>query len=105
MAHIGRLREKMKEPAKIRNLSRLSGVSAMKSNKNDSIPNCPNELNRFFLSLLILLAVMMGGYFLAWFICKQFIWYDYSPFTVSFKTLQMLSPSSSLSSWLSALLL
>lgn len=35
---------------------------------------------------------MMGGYFLAWFICKQFIWYDYSPFYSLLKTLQMLSP-------------
>ena len=65
----------------------------MKSNKKRQYSKLSKRiLNRFFLSLLILLAVMMGGYFLAWFICKQFIWYDYSPFYSLFKTLQMLSP-------------
>ena len=65
----------------------------MKSNKKRQYSKLSKRiLNRFFLSLLILLAVMMGGYFLAWFICKQFIWYDYSPFYSLLKTLQMLSP-------------
>lgn len=65
----------------------------MKSNKKRQYSKLSKRiLNRFFLSLLILLAVMMGGYFLAWFICKQFIWYDYSPFYSLFKALQMLSP-------------
>ena len=31
-------------------------------------------INRFFVSLLTLFAVLVGGYFVAWMICMQFSW-------------------------------
>lgn len=49
-------------------------------------------LNRFFVSMLILFAVLVGGYFLAWFICTRFTWYGGTMIYGFFKTLQTLSP-------------
>ncbi len=49
-------------------------------------------LNHFFVSMLILFAVLVGGYFVAWFICSRFIWSGETPFYELLKTLQQLSP-------------
>lgn len=42
--------------------------------------------------MLILFAVLVGGYFLAWFICTRFTWYGGTMIYGFFKTLQTLSP-------------
>ena len=49
-------------------------------------------INRYFVSLLTLFAVLVGGYFVAWMICMQFSWSGQEPLYVLFKILERLSP-------------
>ncbi len=47
---------------------------------------------RYILSFLILFLILFGGFFLAWFICSRFIWYESNPAYHMLKALQSLSP-------------
>lgn len=49
-------------------------------------------INRFLASLLVLFAVLVGGYYFAWFVCSRFVWDGESPLYNLFKILQFLSP-------------
>lgn len=65
----------------------------MKSNNRRQYSRLSRHiLSRFLVSLLVLFAVLVGGFFFAWFICTRFTWYDSTPLYRLFKTLQMLSP-------------
>ncbi len=66
----------------------------MKSNDTYQFSSLSKQIiNRFFVSMLGLFAFMTGGYFIAWFICTQFTWYDNSPLYGLFKTMQRHSPT------------
>ena len=49
-------------------------------------------LSQFLISMLILFAVLVGGYFFAWFFCAGFVWYPESTLYWILKSLQTLSP-------------
>ena len=50
-------------------------------------------INRFFVYLLILFAVMSGGYFVSWIVlARTIVWSSFSPVYEFFKTLQALAP-------------
>ena len=49
-------------------------------------------LNRFFISMLILFAVMVGGYYVAWFVCSRFAWGGDTLLYNILKALQVMSP-------------
>lgn len=47
---------------------------------------------QYMLSILLFVAILFAGYFLAWFICTRFIWYDTDPLYHTLKALQTLAP-------------
>ncbi len=47
---------------------------------------------RYLLSFLVLLVVLFGGYFTAWFICSRMKWYSNSPLYNMLKILQYAAP-------------
>ncbi len=49
-------------------------------------------LNRFFISMLILFAIMVGGYYVAWFVCSRIAWGGDTLLYNILKALQALSP-------------
>ena len=49
-------------------------------------------LNRFFISMLILFAVMVGGYYVAWFVCSRIAWSGDTVLYIVLKSLQAMSP-------------
>ena len=65
----------------------------MKNNKKQNASQISNRIiNRFVLSCLLLTLVLLGGFFLAWFICSRFIWQAGDPIYNWLKVLQNLSP-------------
>ena len=65
----------------------------MKNNKMQNTSQISNRIiNRFVLSCLLLTLVLLGGFFLAWFICSRFIWQAGDPVYNLLKVLQNLSP-------------
>lgn len=65
--------------------------------KNNSIkhkysPISNRIFSRYIRSILILFLVLVGGFFLAWFICRGFVWYEGEWLYELLKTLQALAP-------------
>lgn len=48
--------------------------------------------NKYILSVFTLALVLLGGFFLSWFICSQFVWQPYDQLYELLKMLQVLSP-------------
>lgn len=46
----------------------------------------------FIISVLILLLILVGGFFVAYYICSQFVWQPDNPLYRIFKSLEILSP-------------
>lgn len=96
MAHIGRLREKMDEPAK--NPKFIKTVWGwdipLKNNRmrRSYSPISRHIFIRYVISLLILLIVSFGGFFLAERICASIVWHEEDYLYRIVKVLQGLSP-------------
>ena len=80
--------------SEIRSSLRLCGVWAMKlNNRKEASGLSRSIINRFFVYLLILFAVMSGGYFVSWIVLtRTIVWSSFSPVYEFFKTLQALAP-------------
>lgn len=64
--------------------------------KNKKIKNYSQLSNRtvawYITSCLVLLLLLLGGFYLAWLICSQFTWYKEELLYIFLKTLEALSP-------------
>lgn len=48
---------------------------------------------QYILSILLFVTILFVGYFLVWFICTRFVWYDTDPLYNNLKALQTLAPT------------
>lgn len=65
----------------------------MKNNEKRNYSQVSNRImTRYIMSCLILLLILVGGFFAAWFICSRFVWEFGNPLYDLLKLLQALSP-------------